>query len=133
MDGISTLQIGEPSFLAERLGVPIVSDFRTRDMAAGGQGAPLIPILDEFLFGDGPPRALQNIGGIGNVALVGQGVKSLGFDTGPEQLLAGPSGNAHYSRRKNFRRRRPDGCARQIESGKDNIPFEPSLLSAAAS
>ena len=67
--------------------MPIVSDFRTRDMAAGGQGAPLIPILDEFLFGDGPPRALQNIGGIGNVALVGQGVKSLGFDTGPGNCL----------------------------------------------
>lgn len=83
----STLQIGEPSFLAEALGVPVVSDFRPRDMAAGGQGAPLAPFLDEYLFGAGPPRALQNIGGIGNVTLVGKGVRTLGFDTGPGNCL----------------------------------------------
>lgn len=83
----STLQIGEPSFLAERLRVPVVSDFRPRDMAAGGQGAPLIPFLDEFLFGKGPARALQNIGGIGNVALAGRGAPPLGFDTGPGNCL----------------------------------------------
>ncbi|MCX5789536.1 MAG: anhydro-N-acetylmuramic acid kinase [Elusimicrobia bacterium] len=83
----ATLQIGEPSFLAEALGAPVVSDFRPRDMAAGGQGAPLAPFLDEYLFGGGPARALQNIGGIGNVALVGRGVKTLGFDTGPGNCL----------------------------------------------
>ncbi|MBI4386273.1 MAG: anhydro-N-acetylmuramic acid kinase [Elusimicrobia bacterium] len=83
----ATLQIGEASFLAEALGVPVVSDFRPRDMAAGGQGAPLVPFLDRFLFGDGPPRALQNIGGIGNVALVGRGAPTLGFDTGPGNCL----------------------------------------------
>lgn len=83
----ATLQIGEPSFLAEALGVPIVADFRPRDIAAGGLGAPLAPFLDEWLFGDGPPRALQNIGGIGNVSLVGRGVRTLGFDTGPGNCL----------------------------------------------
>ncbi|MBI4424429.1 MAG: anhydro-N-acetylmuramic acid kinase [Elusimicrobia bacterium] len=83
----STLQLGEPSFLAEALGVPVVADFRPRDMAAGGQGAPLAPFLDEHLFGGGPPRALQNIGGIGNVTLAGRGVRTLGFDTGPGNCL----------------------------------------------
>lgn len=83
----ATLQLGEPSFLAEALRIPVVSDFRPRDMAAGGQGAPLAPFLDEYLFGDGPPRALQNLGGIGNVALVGRGVRTLGFDTGPGNCL----------------------------------------------
>ena len=69
----STLQLGEASFLAESLGVPVVCDFRPRDMAAGGQGAPLVPFLDDFIFGGGSPKALQNIGGIANVSLVGKG------------------------------------------------------------
>ena len=79
----STLQIGEASFLAEALGVPVACDFRPRDMAAGGEGAPLVPFLDELLFGDGPARILQNIGGVANAALVGRGVPVVAFDTGP--------------------------------------------------
>ncbi|MBI5244682.1 MAG: anhydro-N-acetylmuramic acid kinase [Elusimicrobia bacterium] len=83
----STLQIGEPSFLAEALGIPVVSDFRPRDMAAGGEGAPLVPFFDEYVFGGGRPRVLQNIGGIGNAALVGRGIRTFGFDTGPGNCL----------------------------------------------
>lgn len=79
----STMQIGEASFLAEALGVSVACDFRPRDMAAGGQGAPLVPFLDRLLFGGGPPRILQNIGGVANASLVGRGVPLLGFDTGP--------------------------------------------------
>ncbi|TBR22922.1 anhydro-N-acetylmuramic acid kinase [bacterium] len=79
----STLQIGEASFLAEALGVPVACDFRPRDMAAGGEGAPLVPFLDELLYGDGPPRILQNIGGVANAALVGRGAPTVAFDTGP--------------------------------------------------
>lgn len=82
-----TLQIGEASFIAEETGRPVVCDFRPADMAAGGEGAPLIPFMDEYLFGGGCPMALQNIGGVGNIAFVGKGVKTFGFDTGPGNSL----------------------------------------------
>lgn len=79
----STLQIGAPAVIAHLLGVPVVADFRARDMAAGGEGAPLIPFFDEAFFGGGPMRALQNIGGIANVTVVGKGRVPCAFDTGP--------------------------------------------------
>ncbi|KAF0126896.1 MAG: anhydro-N-acetylmuramic acid kinase [Elusimicrobia bacterium] len=82
-----TLQIGDPAFLAEATGVPVVSDFRPADMAAGGEGAPLVPFMDEYLYGGGAPVALQNIGGVGNISFVGKGVKTFGFDTGPGNSL----------------------------------------------
>ena len=79
----NTLQLGEPAVIAERVALPVVADFRPRDVAAGGQGAPLVPAFDEFLFSRGPVRALQNIGGIGNVSIVGGGRLWTAFDTGP--------------------------------------------------
>ena len=82
-----TSQIGEPAFIAEETMRPVVSDFRPADMAAGGCGAPLIPFMDEYLFGKGGAVALQNIGGVGNIAFVGKGVKTSGFDTGPGNSL----------------------------------------------
>lgn len=82
-----TLQIGEAAFIAEETGRPVVCDFRPADMAAGGEGAPLIPFMDEYLFGGGAPVALQNIGGVGNIAFAGRGVKTFGFDTGPGNSL----------------------------------------------
>ncbi|MDD4004519.1 MAG: anhydro-N-acetylmuramic acid kinase [Elusimicrobiaceae bacterium] len=82
-----TLQIGEASFMAELTGAPVVCDFRPRDMAAGGCGAPLIPFFDEFLFGGKAPRILLNIGGIANITAVGRGVRTFGFDTGPGNCL----------------------------------------------
>lgn len=79
----NTLQIGEPSVIAERTGIPVVADFRMRDIAAGGEGAPLIPFFDQYFFGNGPVRALQNIGGIGNISVVGKNIHPVAFDTGP--------------------------------------------------
>jgi anhydro-N-acetylmuramic acid kinase len=83
----STLQIGAPSVIAQRIGVPVVADFRPRDMAAGGEGAPLVPYFDEAFFGGGPARALQNLGGIANVTIVGRGIPTTAFDTGPGNSL----------------------------------------------
>ena len=83
----STLQIGEPSVIAQRTGVPVVSDFRPGDIAAGGEGAPLVPYFDEAFFGGGGARALQNIGGIANVTVVGRGLRTRAFDTGPGNCL----------------------------------------------
>lgn len=87
----STLQIGEPSIIAQETGVTTVADFRPRDMAAGGQGAPLVPYVDFLLFRDGETgRALQNIGGIANVTVLPQNCEIsdvIAFDTGPGNMI----------------------------------------------
>ncbi|MBO4368242.1 MAG: anhydro-N-acetylmuramic acid kinase [Clostridia bacterium] len=87
----STLQLGDASPVNEALGCPVVSDFRVRDMAAGGQGAPLVPYADYILFRDEERNvALQNIGGIANVTFLPAGCKAedvIGFDTGPGNMV----------------------------------------------
>ena len=87
----STLQIGEPSIIAQRTGIVTISDFRPADMAVGGQGAPLVPLADHLLFADSKRgRMLLNIGGIANVTVLPSG-RNLGnicaFDTGPGNML----------------------------------------------
>lgn len=82
-----TWQFGQPAVIAERTGIPVIAAFRERDVAAGGQGAPLVPLADAALFSDDAKwRVLQNLGGIGNCTVVPprgvlEGVRA--FDTGP--------------------------------------------------
>ena len=84
---VVTFQLGEPAALAERFGVRVVSGFRGRDLAAGGEGAPLVPMADVLLFGaDDRPRILLNIGGMANLTFVPRRAVeegSFAFDTGP--------------------------------------------------
>jgi len=102
----STLQIGEPSVIAQRTGVTTVADFRPRDMAAGGEGAPLVPYADYVLFSqDRVTRAVQNIGGIANLTFIPRGCRSdeiLAFDTGPGNMAI-------------------DGIIRLVTAGKRNL------------
>ena len=89
----STWQIGEAAVIAERTGIDVISDFRVRDVAAGGQGAPLVPMADAVLFAPTKGwRALQNLGGIGNVSVIaatggGRGTCVRAFDTGPGVVI----------------------------------------------
>ena len=87
----STLQIGEPSIIAERTGVVTVGDFRVRDMAAGGQGAPLVPYSEYILYREKDSTvALQNIGGISNVTVIPASCsidEVFAFDNGPGNMV----------------------------------------------
>ncbi len=86
-----TWQTGEPAVVAERLGLPVVSDFRTADLAAGGQGAPLVPMLDYCLYRHpAKSRILLNLGGIANLTVLPAGCEAdgvLAFDTGPANMV----------------------------------------------
>ena len=98
-----TWQIGEASLIAERLRVPVVSDFRPADMAAGGQAAPLVSMLDYCLFRHATKnRLLMNLGGIANVTALPAGCGTgdvLAFDTGPANMIVDACMQRLYSRR----------------------------------
>lgn len=83
-----TLQLGDPSVIAERCGIDVVADFRRADVAAGGQGAPLLPALHAMLLArPGHARVVLNLGGIANITVLGADGGVLGFDTGPANGL----------------------------------------------
>src|ERR1035437_2205091 len=85
-----TWQAGEAAVIAGALGIPVVSNFRPADMAVGGQGAPLVPLLDFVMFADmRRGRVLQNIGGIANLTAIPAAAAAeqvIAFDTGPENM-----------------------------------------------
>ena len=83
----STLQIGDISVISHKTGIMTVGDFRTKDMAAGGQGAPLVPFVDKILFGLDKNRLIQNIGGISNVTVISKNCDIFAFDNGPGNML----------------------------------------------
>ena len=109
----STLQIGESSVLAERTGITVVSDFRTRDIAAGGYGAPLVPLPDYILFAKkGSAKAVVNIGGIANVTVLkGKREDTIAFDIGPgnslidEAVIRISEGKKFYDRNGSYARK----------------------------
>lgn len=83
-----TLQLGSPAWVAERVGVPVVSDLRTRDITRGGQGAPLVSLFDSlFVLPGGRGRAALNLGGIANLTVAGPAGSALAWDVGPANAL----------------------------------------------
>ncbi|RON44754.1 anhydro-N-acetylmuramic acid kinase [Pseudomonas frederiksbergensis] len=114
-----TVQIGNPALLTELTGITVVGDFRSRDVAAGGQGAPLVPAFHEALFEEQPGnRAVLNIGGFSNLSLIEPGKAVAGFDCGPGNVLL--DAWIHQQRGDNF-----DRNGQWAASGK----VEPTLLS----
>ncbi|NMZ20781.1 anhydro-N-acetylmuramic acid kinase [Pseudomonas proteolytica] len=118
-----TVQIGNPALLTELTGITVVSDFRSRDVAAGGQGAPLVPAFHEALFGEAAGnRAVLNVGGFSNLSMIETGKPVAGFDCGPGNVLL--DAWIHQQRGDSFDR---DG--QWASTGK----IEPQLLTALLS
>ena len=91
-----TRQLNQPALLAELTGIDVIADFRSRDIAAGGQGAPLVPAFHQAVFGQtGHTRVVVNIGGISNISLLNTDSSVSGFDTGPGNVLMDAWIHAH--------------------------------------
>ncbi len=82
-----TCQLNSPALLAELTGINVIADFRTRDVAAGGQGAPLVPAFHSAVFAHDTPRTVLNLGGMANITVLNPNEPVKGFDTGPANVL----------------------------------------------
>jgi anhydro-N-acetylmuramic acid kinase len=126
----STLQIGEPAVIAERTGVPVVANFRARDIAAGGEGAPLVPCVDYLLFRNATrARTALNIGGIANITVIPAGARPedvVAFDTGPGNMAIDALVREHTRGKRNF-----DRGGRLAASGRIHQGLLDDLLSDA--
>lgn len=95
-----TIQIGNAALLAELTGITVVSDFRSRDIAANGQGAPLVPAFHQAVFGHpNINRTIINIGGIANLSVLNTGQEIIGFDSGPGNMLMDAWAERHIGKR----------------------------------
>ena len=117
----ATLQVGDPATIAEITGIPVVSDFRTRDVAAGGHGAPLVPWPDQLLFSASRrPRAIQNLGGMANVTwLPAASAREpvLAFDTGPGVALIDTAAELATDGRRTFDADGELAAAGEVDTG----------------
>jgi anhydro-N-acetylmuramic acid kinase len=125
--GPNTLQISEPAVIAEQTGVPVVADFRTADVAAGGQGAPLVPMVDYLLLRDREKGTVAlNIGGIANITVIPADAKPpdiVGFDTGSGNMVTDALVR-HFTREQEYF----DVGGRRAALGKVNEPLLASAL-----
>ncbi|EPL15237.1 anhydro-N-acetylmuramic acid kinase [Pseudomonas sp. CF161] len=111
-----TVQIGNPALLTELTGITVVSDFRSRDVAAGGQGAPLVPAFHEALFEQrAGQRAVLNVGGFSNLSLIERDKPVAGFDCGPGNVLL--DAWIHSQRGDNFDRDGRWAASGHVEAG----------------
>lgn len=98
-----TLQLGEPSWIAEETGVQVLSNIRSRDVAAGGHGAPLVSVLDQLLLGHSEsPEGALNLGGISNITIAGKSIVPIAYDIGPANGLLDAAIFAHSQGRVSF-------------------------------
>jgi anhydro-N-acetylmuramic acid kinase len=127
---LGTLQIGQPAWIAEATGLPVVSDVRAADIAAGGQGAPLVPLLDRLLLepfrSAGSRSGALNLGGIANVTVCAPGAQPVAWDIGPANALIDAVVTASESTPDNFDR---DGAI--AASGTVNAELLSELLAEA--